>query len=231
MEKLKEKLITTVALATISISFGATLSHAVPESRPDQASLVNRTASDFFALIRTMEASGGPLGLNATIDDAGNETSDSNNIDAHMIKNTEYGTVAMLAASVYGAKNSTGVGSTVATTTNNATGVYQMGTSKNGDKYEYVAGILGTSTSANIKNIKNAPSKYWNNYTTERSSYKPGDGMKPEISWAPNDYWVSSSYPVFGRLSSSGVFSYSSGSGNADGYNSSRAVVVCGAGL
>lgn len=230
MKKLKEKLITTVALATISISFGATLSHAVPESRPDQASLVNRTASDFFALIRTMEASGGPLGLNATIDDAGNETSDSNNIDAHMIKNTEYGTVAMLAASVYGAKNSTGVGRTVATTTNNATGVYQMGTSKNGDKYEYVAGILGTSTSANIKNIKNAPSKYWNNYTTERSSYKPGDGMKPEISWAPDDYWVSSSYPVFQRGGNyGGVFDY--GSIGASSSYSSRAVVVCGAGL
>lgn len=231
MKNLKEKIITTVALATISMSFGATLSYAVLESRSDQASLVNKTASEFFALIRKMETSGGPLGLNATIDDAGNETSSSNNIDVHMIKNTEYGTVGMLAASIYGAKNSEGVGSSVATTTNNATGVYQMGTNAGGDEYEYVAGILGTSTSSNLTNIKNAPSKYWNNYTTDKNSYKPGDGMRTEISWAPYNYWISSSSSVFLRNRHSGVFAYGSLSGERYGNGSSRAVVVCGAGL
>ena len=55
--------------------------------------------------------------------------------------------------------------------------------------------------------------------------------MKPEISWTPYDNWVSSSSPVFSRRTFNGVFDYNSSSGVADSSHSSRAVVVCGAGL
>ena len=142
-----------------------------------------------------------------------------------MIKNTEYGTVGMLAASVYGSKSSSG--NKNGTTTGNATGVYQMGTGANGDKDEYVAGILGDTSSSYLKNIKNAPQKYWNNYTLDKIS-KPGDGTL-EISWGTTSS-LSARHPVFYRSSSSGVFITRSSSGAGIG-DSSRAVVVCGAGL
>ena len=108
MKKLKNKIIATSVVAIIMTAFNVNISNAVLESRPDSASLVNKTASEFFALIRQMETSDGPLGLNATVSDDGTETSSSNNIDVHMIKNTEYRTVGMLAASVYGSKSSSG---------------------------------------------------------------------------------------------------------------------------
>lgn len=223
---MKKKIIATFIIASILITAQTNLVQAVLESRPDNASLVNKTASEFFALIRQMETAGGPMGLNATVDDAGNETSSSNNIDVHMIKNTEYGTVGMLAASVYGAKTSRGYSN--GTTTGNATGVYQMGTGTNGDKTEYVAGIYGESTSSYIKNIKNAPPKYWNNYTLDKV-FKPGDGTL-EIGWGTT-YWVTASFPVFYRSSSLGVFYTNTMHGDGDSSFSSRAVVMSGAGL
>ena len=228
MKKLKNKIIATSVVAIIMTAFNVNISNAVLESRPDSASLVNKSASDFFALIRQMETADGPLGLNATVSDDGTETSSSNNIDVHMIKNTEYGTVGMLAASVYGAKNGDGYTGSLRTTTGNATGVYQMGTGANGDKYEYVAGILGDTSYSYLKNIKNAPQKYWNNYTLDKIS-KTGDGTL-EISWG-NTYWLTASSPVFGRYRSNGVFSTISINGSGDSNYSSRAVVVSGAGL
>lgn len=230
MKKFKNKIIATSVLAIIMTAFNVNISNAVLESRPDSASLVEKSASEFFALIRQMETADGPLGLNASISDDGTETSSSNNIDVHMIKNTEYGTVGMLAASVYGAKTSNGVSN--GTTTGNATGVYQMGTSANGDKAEYVAGILGDTSSSYLKNIKNAPQKYWNNYTSEHIA-KTGDGTL-EIKWSITS-WLTASYSVFYRSNSGGVF-YSyygtpTANGNGSGRYSSRAVVVSGAGL
>ena len=227
MKKIKTKIAIILTIFLLTIIFQTTKSNAVLESRPDSASLVNKTASEFFALIRKMETQEGPLGLNATITEEGTETSQSNNIDVHMIKNTEYGTVGMLAASIYGANSSYGYKS--GTTTGNATGIYQMGTGANGDKAEYVAGILGTSTSSYIKNIKNAPSRYWDNYTTEQVS-KPGDGML-EIGWRAGLSWVSSSYPVFFRDNLGGVFYTSRDNGCSYSSYSSRGVVVVGAGL
>ena len=103
-----------------------------------------------------------------------------------------------------------------------------MGTSQNGDKSEYVAGILGDTSSSYLKNIKNAPQKYWNNYTLDQIS-KPGDGTL-EISWGTTS-WLSASYPVFYRRSGGGVFYADSYYGYGVGDVSSRAVVVCGAGL
>ena len=225
MRKVKNKIITTLLICTSIITLKTTISEAVLESRPDSASLVNKSASEFFALIRRMETSEGPLGLNAVVTEVGTETSNSNNIDVHMIKNTEYGTVGMLAASIYGAKTSNGMSN--GTTTGNATGVYQMGTNQNGDKNEYVAGIYGESTSSYIKNIKDAPQKYWDNYTLTKTP-KPGDGTL-EISWG-RTAWISSKYPVFNPYYYSGVF-YTGGDSGSPGNSSSRAVVVSGAGL
>lgn len=224
MKKLKNKIIATSAIAIIITAFNVNISNAVLESRPDSAPLINKSPSTFFSLIRKMETADGPLGLNATVSDDGTETSGSNDIDVHMIKNTEYGTVGMLGASVYGAKTSAGIYGE--TTTGNATGVYQMGTRKNGGEPVYVAGIYGEAKGDYIKNIKNAPQKYWDNYTSDRIP-KPGDGTL-EIGWVELKYWVSSNREIFKRWTS-GVFTLVDPLANED--YSSRAVIVVGSGL
>lgn len=227
MRKVKNKIITTLLICTSIITLKTTISEAVLESRPDSASLVNKSASEFFALIRRMETSEGPLGLNAVVTEVGTETSNSNNIDVHMIKNTEYGTVGMLAASIYGAKKSEGVSN--GTTTGNATGVYQMGTDKNGDRDEYVAGIHEDSPLTSVQNIKNASKKYRDDYTISKVP-KPGDGTI-EISWGTNIGWLTPTVPVFRRYRRNGVFDTDNSIGNAGTNYSSRAVVVSGVGI
>lgn len=216
-----------IGLATYIMLTGT--AHANVQSRPDNTRLTRKTAGQFFTLIRKMETEGGPMGLSATIDDSGNETSSSNNIDAHMIKNTEWGAAVMLMDSAYGSKTS-GESST-ATTTGNASGVYQMFSG-----YEYVAGIYSTSTSytSNWSTIKNAPAKYWNDYQSGNSI--TGDATKETHRWKGASYagFVSASFPVFKR-GPSGAFSYYCSDyvngGDAGSYFGSRAVVVCGAGF
>ena len=212
-----------IGLATYIMLTGT--AHANVQSRPDNTSLTNKTAGQFFTLIRKMETEGGPMGLSATIDDSGNETSSSNNIDAHMIKNTEWGAAVMLMDSAYGSKES-GFSST-ATTTENASGVYQMFSG-----VEYVAGIYSTSTrdTSSWSTIKNAPAKYWNDYQSGNSI--TGDATKETHRWkgASTFSFVSASYPVFIR-SGSGAFYYDNYYGSAYGAYGSRAAVVCGAGF
>ncbi len=205
-----------------------TISKANLQSRPGAPSLVSTTASNFFLLCRQMETSGGPLGLSATIEVQDNkvkETSDSNGIDVHMIKNTEYGTAAMLAASAYGECPSGYSSSITDSTTGNDSGIMQMAAGK----YEYVAGIYNKSNSYNTY-IYNADDKYKNVYNSETSI--PGDATLETKKWkgASNASFVASSYPVFLR-SYLGVFNYYYSSGLSSSGVGSRAAVVCGAGL
>lgn len=105
------------------------------------------TANDFFVNSRMMETSGGTLGLNAsiTVDENGIVTeTGSNNIDSHMIKNTEWGAIVMLSGSKYGIGLENSVNNSMnglyyedtASTTYNSYGVYGM---TNGHRAEYVA--------------------------------------------------------------------------------------------
>ena len=212
-----------IGLATYIMLTGTV--HANVQSRPDNTRLTYKKAGEFFTLIRKMETTDGPMGLSATIDDSGNETSSSNNIDAHMIKNTEWGAAVMLMDSAYGSKTSGN--SSTATTTGNASGVYQMFSG-----FEYVAGIYSTSTTNTSywSTIKNAPSKYWNDYQSGNSI--TGDATKETPFWkgASGTHFVSASYPVFGR-GSYGAFRYDNYNGVGSNVYGSRAVVVCGAGF
>ena len=138
----KLSIIIVVAMLAVILFTGNV--NANLQSRPGVTSLYSKTASEFFELCRKMETSSGPLGLNATIGVQSNkvvESSSSNNIDVHMIKNTEYGAAAILSASDYGACP-TGNSDTASTTGNNS-GIMQMA----GGKYEYVAGIYNTRNS------------------------------------------------------------------------------------
>jgi hypothetical protein len=187
------------------------------------------TFNNHFEAIRKMEAEGGTLGLTSTIDTT-DWTDNTSNIDCHMAKSTEWGTVAILSISSYGAGTGTdafGTKTTDISSTGNATGIYGLA---NGN-WEYVAGCYNASTT-NTTYIYNANAKYKDVYTSQASYLSTkGNGSALEFTgWlgASGAGWVYDSYPVFGR-GSGGLFSFNAFSGNSR--YCSRAVVVCGSGL
>lgn len=213
-----KKIIYSVGIGLVTYIMLIGTVHANVQSRPDNDSLISE-AGKFFTLIRKMETTDGPMGLSATIDDSGNETSSSNSIDAHMIKNTEWGATVMLMNSDYGSKTSGS--SSTATTTGNASGVYQMFSGR-----EFVAGIYSTSTTEkpNWSTIKNAPVKYWNDYQSGNSITGDATTETPKWKGADEGTFVSEKYPVFSR-GYLGTFSYR-GLGGARGW--ARVSCCCG---
>lgn len=128
----KRTLIIFLLVLTFAIALPSKV-NANLQSRPNATSLKNKSASDFFLLSRQMETSSGPMGLNASIEvqnDKVVETTEPNNIDVHMIKNTEYGTALLLSASAYGECTKDSNKSTTSTTRkflwNNANGTGEV---------------------------------------------------------------------------------------------------------
>ena len=208
--------------------------------------------SGFFKLIREMEAEGGALGLNATFAQNSStkeyeETSASNNIDAHMCKNTEWGTVAMLSASEYGAgvgkmtneyDTSTYMYGESASTTGNMTGVFGM---KSGSaEAEYVAGgIVSYMTSSYSLYLINAAPRYVDNYkvndkTDNYSGYIAGDATYETLKFESGTaHFVRINGDVFKRGSGS-IFSFDDSTGSpwsTDGNPGARLAVWVGEGL
>ena len=192
------------------------------QAKPGVTSLVNQTANQFFEKIRLMEAKGGTLGLDANIDSTTYLDSSNNGVDVHMAKNTEWGTAAMLAASIYGEAP---IGKSDATTTGNSTGIYQMADGT----YEYVAGIYNTSDS-DMNKIKGADERYRNLYVSTTSI--TGDATTETEGWrlASKSGFVVYSLPIFLR-SFNGLFSYDDYHPNSDSERSSRACFVIATGL
>ena len=194
-----------------------------------------KTVSYFFELIRTMETSTGTLGVNSNINTTTYVDSSGNGIDCHLEKNTEYGTIALLAASEYGNTTSDGGG---ASTGVGATGVFQM----NNGKYELIANTWnaeenGTpATNSYNGALISADSRYVNKYYgtkddfTSRGYVIKGDGLIQTEGWGGNTIFVNLGNPTFLR-GGGGFFGYSSGGGSGSANNCARAVVVCGAGL
>jgi hypothetical protein len=224
----RKQILTIILGATIALAAFTTKVQANLQSRPGLPSLVSTTANDFFIKSRNMEQSGEALGLNASINqDNGTETSGSNNIDVHMAKSTEWGTVAILASSIYGTVPS---GSSTVPIPNNKTGVDQMA----GGKYEYTTGIYDTAT-GNASKIKAADAKYKNIYNSSNSTTGIlGDATIETERWkgGSNGGLPNSSYYTFVR-GYGGLFgfylNYYSYRGDGNTAVSSRVAVVCGA--
>lgn len=216
----KSTIVFTVGILTAFMLTGKV--NAAVQSRPGVTSLKNTTANDFFVKIRQMEVEGGTLGKKAQLDSTTYLDSSNNGVDVHMAKNTEWGAAAMLAASPYGSAPS---GRSDASTTGNATGIYQMA----GGAYEYVAGIYNT-TNNYMSKLKNADSRYVDLYTGEVA--KRGDATLETKNWknSSNANFVNSSYPVF-RRSVNTLFGYYGLSGVSSSDSSSRAVLCVGSGL
>ena len=217
----KRKALSIITLSIITICMFSGRVNAAVQSRPNVKSLTSTTANDFFEKIRKMEAEGGTLGKSANIQETTYLDTSNNGVDVHMAKNTEWGAAAMLAASAYGSAPS---GKSDATTTGNATGIYQMADGT----FEYVAGIYDTSNQYMSK-LKTADDRYVDKYTDNVS--KRGDATLETKGWKnSSSAFVSSSSPVFVR-SYTALFGVSSDVGYSGSLNGSRAVLCVGSGL
>ena len=229
-----------VAILALTIN-----SEAAYQSRPNFSALVNTTSNDFFKNIRMMESADGPMGLSATFETSSTEvkeTSSSNNIDVHMIKNSEWGAAVLLASSGYGAGSDDNAG-TWTTGPNNYTGIYGMG---NGN-WEYTASFCkqGGSTVTGASSYNSIlhhyqGSKYVDQYVNKNNQATAdydtftvikGDAVIDVMGLhSGNGDLVTSDGPVFSR-GYSDVFAFDRVGGIGGSFFTSRAVAVCGAGL
>lgn len=171
--------------------------------------------------IRNMEKLGEGMGLNETLNEDLTPSSESNNIDVHLIRSTEYGAIAILSASGYGNPEILQE-SIIKTTTGNKTGIYFSG-----ENWEYVAGGVAFGSS-----------RYYDAYiSSSPSSAKVGDALGSATApnpgcagWhnAGNNYWVTNNAPNFVR-GANGLFTYYFDTSPNGVF--ARGVAVCGAGF
>lgn len=208
----------TILLTTIS----TTQVQAVLQSNGGTSA--TKKIVDWLVNIRGMEATGGTLGLNETINTKGLlATTESNGLDCHMQKNTEYGAMVLLSASSYGNPSKIESGET---TTGNSTGVV-MKLNK-----ELVAGGPGEQVS--IWSYADSRYKHTNYkiHDENLTVVNRGDAMK-QGSWHGSTDTTASTDPNYGvllRAVGGSVFSYAPQDGSS-GANASRAVIVIGEGL
>ena len=220
------KIITIFLLFIIFIILNTGKSKAVLQSNGNTSATYS--VDNWMIKIRQMESLGGALGLSETINTTGLlATTDSNGLDCHMEKNTEYGALVILSASSYGNPNKI---ASDETTTGTATGVV-MNINK-----EWVAAGAGLTDTTYAKNAK---SRYINNDygTTSGGKYHTGDAMNIGT-WHSSGTatWCShTSLSGLLRACSGSIFSYYGGGntfyGEDAAYNrtwASRAVVVSG---
>ena len=219
---------TKLILATLTIMFVALLCSTVEVQAALQANSDTNYKSEnikkpweWMRSFRSMENSGGGMGLSETQGTDLTSTSGSNSIDVHMMRATEYGAIAILSASGYGNPSND---KEITTTTENKTGIYFSCYN-----YEFVAGGLENNI------FPNTNKKYYDTYTTERSSARVGDALGVTTNngchgWHSASYynWVSSGVPYFVR-GSGGLFSFSSYDARVSYWG--RGVAVVGAGL
>ena len=118
--KVKEKfLLSIIGISAICLILNPIKSKAALQANGNGNSTA--TVNDWLINIRKIEAIGGTLGLAAGINGNLTDSGETNNIDIHMQKNTEYGAMAILSASAYGNQKKIADGET---TTGNKSGIY-----------------------------------------------------------------------------------------------------------
>lgn len=230
--KEKTKLQTKLTALAVTLFAAAVLPtghvKAVLQSNPNTQYKTQYDPTTWMTQIRQIEKSGNAMGLSETLNSDLTSSSESNGIDVHMMKSTEYGAIAILSASGYG-NPQTLQSSSVKTTTGNKTGIYFSGSN-----WEWVAGGLSGSIFSGVN------SRYFDTYSGSQASARIGDALGSASTTNPgcagwhsasNGDWVNGSYPYFGR-GGGGLFSFD----DVDCYGASgryyaRGVAVVGAGL
>lgn len=127
-KKLKQVLVTsTLLLGMLTIS-GSTSKAALQANPTTHSKPKSAAGSSWIQGIRNMETVGKTMGLTETLNGV-EATSESNNIDVHMMLPTEFGAIAILSASGFGNPGKLVDESNVQkrTTTGNSTGIYYTG--------------------------------------------------------------------------------------------------------
>ena len=191
------------------------------------------SATNWIKAIREMELAGEAMGLSETLNEDLTASSNSNGIDVHMVRTTEYGAMAILSASGYGNPSNARA---ITTSTGNKTGIIL-----NTNQWEWTAGGLQGRIFSG-RNSKYFDSYSTNNdasydYNTNKSHAKVGDGLGDgttlnigTVNWhsAGRSSWVRSGYPYFVR-GYDGIFSFDSDYADDNYY--ARATAICGEGL
>ncbi len=233
MKKLISKILVIMVLAVMAMPLTSNAGFQANKGGTSYKTSGTIYANDLFEGIRNMETTGGTLGLNAKLQETTYLDTTNNGLDCHMAKNTEWGTAAMLSASIYGTAPE---GISDDSTTGNDSGIFQMARG-----FELVAGIKN-ATNDYMGKIRNADARYYDLYETKVS--KAGDATTETVGWKKGQ---GGSYPpehaeMFVR-DCAGLFGFGTHHGNTEGeycydysanhfnYASARAVVVCGYGL
>lgn len=235
MKRLRSFLI-VVAILLFGILCTPNSAYATLQSNPSTQYKTKKANITWISEIRKMETTGGAMGLTEQLNSDLTPKTDSNNIDVHMMKNTEYGAISILSASSYG-NPTTIASSTVKTTTGNKTGIYYnvfSGQSYGNESYAYAecvaAKINGTASEAIYKNVNN---RYFNLYNGK--AYKVGDSInmgewhRSNLTIVSNN-WLSDDYYGMLRNLRTGYFGYDEDY-YVVSYYYSRGVAVCGKGL
>lgn len=219
----KERIILFIVIAIVLLF--TTKTQAALQANTGTQYIKKAKPGEWMLWFRQMEESGQAMGLSETLN-SDLTAKESNGIDVHMMRSTEYGAMAILSMSGYGNASNAQI---ITTTSGNQTGVI-LNTNKG--MYENVAGTISGNFEANTS--------YYDVYSTENTSAKIGDALGTCVGWhgAYADRWiVLSSYTYFIR-GGGGIFSfqrcrndglYSEGSFENSGY--CRGVAVCGEGL
>lgn len=169
MKRLRSFLI-VVAILLFGILCTPNSAYATLQSNPSTQYKTKKISVTWLSEIRKMETTGGAMGLTEQLNSDLTPKTDSNNIDVHMMKNTEYGAIAILSASSYG-NPKTIMSSTIKTTTGNKTGVYYD--VDNGFQNKYTETVAGGMMQSYIQNFN---VRYINIYTSD-SDQKVGDAL------------------------------------------------------
>ena len=227
--KEKTKLQTKLTALAVTLFAAAVLPtgqvKAALQSNPNTQYKTKYNPTTWMTQIRQIEKSGNAMGLSETLNSDLTSSSESNGIDVHMMKSTEYGAIAILSASGYG-NPQTLQSSSVKTTTGNKTGIYFSGSN-----WEFVAGGLSGSIFSGVN------SRYFDTYSGSQASARIGDALGSASTTNPgcagwhsasNSDWVYSGYSYFVR-GYRGLFSFNNYF--LSDSNFARGVAVVGAGL
>jgi len=167
--KITKLFLTLILLAIMMLILGGNVKGAL-QANPNTKYTKTATLKSWVKIIREMEITGGAMGLTETLNTDYTPV-ESNGIDVHAMRTTEYGAIAILSASGYG--NSEKIATTgEGTTTGNNTGV-----------------IINTSyqewTSGVPIEIYGVNERYFDLYTLSNSSAKRGDALGTSTAMNP----------------------------------------------
>lgn len=221
-----KQILTILMIGIILVFTNVGYANAVLQSNKNTHYVKKDSTINWMTNFRNMEKSGHAMGLNETLRANLTAASESNNLDVHMMRATEYGAVAILSASGYGNPSNENA---ITTTTGNNTGVMINTDASNS---EFVAG------GAKGQIFTGVDVRYYDEYIEgDLMSSRVGDALGNAtttnpgcIGWHSGEiqYWPDSRFPYIGR-GATGIFAYN---GYTTNYNFfSRGVVVCGVGL